>query len=270
MFLTRYAKKVIMIVREDDFTCAKTVADKVRKCSKIEIHFNTELVKVDGENVVQYAEFINNIQGTEWTYKEDNGESFGVFIFAGYVPDSDLVKEQVELDDQGYIVTDMDKNTNAEGVAAAGDICIKNLRQVVTAVADGAIAATTMEKYVARLYDIYGFDRLIINNNIEDRKKISKSKKNNKDINEISDNKDNKNNINDERFLDDDLKQQVSEFLKLFRDKIKLKLYTNSSTNNENDENKLNIENEIKYMLQDLQSLSSKIQVEFIKDEMSP
>ena len=83
-------------------------------------------------------------------YKSE--ESFGVFVFAGYAPATEAVKGMVELNEQGYIVTDSSQKTSAEGVYAAGDVCIKPLRQVVTATSDGALAATELEKYVAAVY----------------------------------------------------------------------------------------------------------------------
>ena len=82
-------------------------------------------------------------------YKSE--ESFGVFVFAGYAPATDAVKGIVELNEQGYIITDTSQKTSAEGVYAAGDVCIKPLRQVVTATSDGALAATELEKYVAAM-----------------------------------------------------------------------------------------------------------------------
>jgi len=83
-------------------------------------------------------------------YKSE--ESFGVFVFAGYAPETEAIKGIVELNEQGYIVTDASQKTSAEGVYAAGDVCIKPLRQVVTATSDGALAATELEKYVAAVH----------------------------------------------------------------------------------------------------------------------
>jgi thioredoxin reductase (NADPH) len=72
-----------------------------------------------------------------------------VFVFAGYAPDTDFLNGVVNLNDKGYIITDSQQKTNMEGVYAAGDVCIKSLRQVVTATGDGALAATELEKHVA-------------------------------------------------------------------------------------------------------------------------
>lgn len=151
IFLTKYAKHITMIVREEDFTCAKTVADQVKKYPEITVKFHTEVEEVSGKSLLEYARFKDNISGETWEYQGEDG--FGMFIFAGYVPNSELYKEQVELDEQNYIITDMNQKTNIDGVYAAGDVCIKNLRQVVTAVSDGATAATSLEKYVSAVHE---------------------------------------------------------------------------------------------------------------------
>lgn len=151
VFLTRYARKVIMIVMTDDFTCARSVADEARNNPKIEIHFNTEIKEAGGDELLRYAVFINNRDSSTWEYKASPNETFGIFVFAGYEPDTKILKGIVELDQNGYVITDENMSTSARGICAAGDVCIKNLRQVVTAVSDGAVAATTMEKIVADL-----------------------------------------------------------------------------------------------------------------------
>ena len=90
-------------------------------------------------------------KGEVTEHRAERGGSFGVFVFAGYVPNTALVKGIAELDEQGYIITDAAQKTSAEGVYAAGDVCVKSLRQVVTATSDGALAATELEKYVAQM-----------------------------------------------------------------------------------------------------------------------
>ena len=106
--------------------------------------------EVSGENGLTYARYKNTATGEVTEYKSK--ESFGVFVFAGYAPATEAVKGIVELNEQGYIITDASQKTSAEGVYAAGDVCIKPLRQVVTATSDGALAATELEKYVADLH----------------------------------------------------------------------------------------------------------------------
>ena len=75
----------------------------------------------------------------------------GIFVFAGYAPNTDLVKDLIALDSHGYVETDRTQKTSCPGIYAAGDVCQKNLRQVVTAVGDGATAATELEKYAAAM-----------------------------------------------------------------------------------------------------------------------
>jgi len=84
-------------------------------------------------------------------YRAAPGDNIGVFVFAGYAPATALVKGIAQLDEQGYIITDRDLKTSVDGLYAAGDVCVKALRQVVTAVGDGALAATELEKYAAAL-----------------------------------------------------------------------------------------------------------------------
>lgn len=156
VFLTKYAKKVTIIVREDDFTCAASVADKAREHEKVEIHFHTEILEAAGDSVLRTARFRDNKTGKEWQYEAEPGSTFGIFVFAGYVPDTDWVKGKVSLNDKGYLITDQNQMTDVSGVYAAGDVCVKNLRQVVTAVSDGAVAATSLEKYVAQMWEKFG------------------------------------------------------------------------------------------------------------------
>ena len=150
MYLTRYGKHVTMIIREPDFTCAKSIADKVKEHPDITIHYHTEIKKADGDDLLKEATFINNQTGEEFTYTaSEEDQTFGIFVFAGYEPATTLFKNHIELDDYGYIPTDNNMQTNVPGVFAAGDLRPKALRQIVTAVADGAIAATSAERYVA-------------------------------------------------------------------------------------------------------------------------
>lgn len=153
VFLTKYASRVTIIVREEDFTCAKAVAEKAKNHDKIEIHYETEIVEAAGDGVLRSARFKNNGTGEEWTYEAPEGSTFGIFVFAGYVPDTEWLKGVIRLDEQGYIETDQNQQTSVPGVFAAGDVCVKNLRQVVTAVSDGAVAATSLERYVSQVYE---------------------------------------------------------------------------------------------------------------------
>ena len=150
VFLTKFARHVTILVRKEDFSCASSVADQAKNNEKITVLTNTVMEEVSGENGLTYARYKNTATGEVTEYKSE--ESFGVFVFAGYAPATEAVKGVVELNEQGYIVTDASQKTNAEGVYAAGDVCIKPLRQVVTATGDGALAATELEKYVASIH----------------------------------------------------------------------------------------------------------------------
>ncbi len=149
VFLTKFARHVTILVRKDDFSCAASVADQAKNHEKITVLTNTVMEEVTGENGLTYARYKNTATGEVTEYRSN--ETFGVFVFAGYAPATEMLKGIVELNEQGYIVTDESKKTSEDGVYAAGDVCIKPLRQVVTATSDGALAATELEKYVAAM-----------------------------------------------------------------------------------------------------------------------
>ena len=150
VFLTKFAKHVTILVRKGDFSCAASVADQAKNHEKITVLYNTVMEEVSGEKGLTYARYKNTATGEAAEYQSQ--ETFGVFVFAGYAPATEAVKGIVDLNDQGYIITDASQKTSAEGVYAAGDVCIKPLRQVVTATSDGALAATELEKYVASVH----------------------------------------------------------------------------------------------------------------------
>ena len=147
VFLAKFARHVTILVRRDDFSCAASVADQAKNHEKITVLTNTIMDAVSGENGLTYARYKNTATDEVTEYKSK--ETFGVFVFAGYAPATEMLKGIVELNEQGYIVTDASQKTSVDGVYAAGDVCIKPLRQVVTATSDGALAATELEKYVA-------------------------------------------------------------------------------------------------------------------------
>ncbi len=151
VFLTKFARHVTILIRKDDFSCAKSVAEKAWNHEKITVLTNTVMEEVSGSNGLDYARYKNTKTGEVTEYRSKEGESFGVFVFAGYAPATDLLKGIAELNEQGYILTDDTQKTNVDGIYAAGDVCIKPLRQVVTATADGALAATALEKYASAM-----------------------------------------------------------------------------------------------------------------------
>ena len=157
VFLTTYASKVTVLVREPDFTCDAAVAAAAKNNPKIDVRYQVELQGVTaGQGGLREASILNRATGQTETWKPVDGGTFGVFVFAGYVPATDLVRGVVELDDYGYVVTHGYLETSVPGVYAAGDLRAKNLRQVVTATADGAIAAVELERYAKRMSEKTG------------------------------------------------------------------------------------------------------------------
>lgn len=157
VFLTTYASKVTVLVREQDFTCDAAVAAAAKNNPKIDVRYQVELQGVTaGQGGLREAAILNRATGQTETWRPADGGTFGVFVFAGYVPATDLVRGVVELDDYGYVVTHGYLETSVPGVYAAGDLRAKNLRQVVTATADGAIAAVELERYAKRMSEKTG------------------------------------------------------------------------------------------------------------------
>lgn len=157
VFLTTYASKVTVLVREQDFTCDAAVAAAAKNNPKIDVRYEVELQGVTaGQGGLREASILNRATGQTETWKPVDGGTFGVFVFAGYVPATNLVRGVVELDDYGYVVTHGYLETSVPGVYAAGDLRAKNLRQVVTATADGAIAAVELERHAKRMSEKTG------------------------------------------------------------------------------------------------------------------
>ena len=155
VFLTKYASHVTILIRGNDFSCAEAVADAAKNHPKITVLTNTEVVYVKGDHMLRTICYRNKNTGEETVF-DSAGDTFGVFVFAGYAPNTNLVKDLVALDSHGYVEADRNQQTSCPGIYAAGDVCQKNLRQVVTAVGDGAVAATELEKYVAAMQEKTG------------------------------------------------------------------------------------------------------------------
>lgn len=152
LYLTKFGKSVTIFIRRDRFSCPKYMSDKVLNHPKIKVQFNTEIVSVMGEEILKAITLKNNKTGEEFQIKASkDSPAFGLFIFVGYEPATSLFKDSIEMDSNGYIPTNEEMETNIKGVFAAGDLRPKQLRQIVTAVSDGAIAATSAEKYVSHL-----------------------------------------------------------------------------------------------------------------------
>lgn len=145
-YLTNFAEKVYVIHRKDTLIATKAVQDKAFANDKIEFIWNSAVLGIDGGATVNGVILKDMAHGGERLLQVD-----GVFIYTGNTPLSAVVKDLAETDSQGYIITDEDMNTSCPGLFAAGDVRRKTLRQVVTAVADGAVAAMAAKKYLTGL-----------------------------------------------------------------------------------------------------------------------
>jgi thioredoxin reductase (NADPH) len=144
LYLTKFAEKVTVIHRRDELRAAKSLQDKAFANPKIDFIWDSVIEEIKGDGIVEKV-IVKNKKTAEISEVEVDG----VFIFVGYDPVSDLVKDMLETDQKGYIITDDEMRTSIDGVFAAGDVRKKMLRQVVTAAADGAIAAVSAEHYIA-------------------------------------------------------------------------------------------------------------------------
>lgn len=149
LFLAKLASKVTMVVRKDHLRAQASVAKQVAESDKVDIRYLTSVVRVEGDGLLESITFRNNETGEEMTETYDKG-SFGVFVFAGRVPATGLLEGLAELDGHGYVVTNERMETSTPGLFAAGDVRQKSLRQIVTAVSDGAIAATSVAAYLGQ------------------------------------------------------------------------------------------------------------------------
>ena len=122
-----------------------------RNHEKITVLPNTVVEEVSGDTALRYLRYRNTRTGKVTEHHTIDGETFGVFVFAGYEPATELVRGLAELNEQGYVLADRNQQTTAAGLYTAGDVCVKPLRQVVTAVGDGAIAATELERLCAAM-----------------------------------------------------------------------------------------------------------------------
>ena len=149
MYLTKFARKVTIIHRRDQLRAAKSIQEKAFKNPKIAFLWDSLVEEVDGDDVLNTIIVRNVKTGEKNTITADPDEGmFGLFGFIGHAPNTALFEGVLDMD-RGYIKTDEDMRTSIPGVYAAGDVRVKSLRQVVTAVADGAIAAMQCEAYIA-------------------------------------------------------------------------------------------------------------------------
>jgi thioredoxin reductase (NADPH) len=136
LHLTNFASKVILVHRREELRAEKYIADKALNHEKMEFLWNSEVVSINGNEKVESLTVKNNKTNEEKTI-----ELGGVFIFVGMLPNSEMFKGQIDLDERGYIVTNEKMQTSLPGVYAAGDVRSSPVKQITTAAADGTIAS---------------------------------------------------------------------------------------------------------------------------------
>ena len=153
MYLTKFARKVTLVHRRDELRAAKSIQEKAFANPKMAFMWNTTIEEIKGDGVVtsMIVKDTNTGETREIEADEEDG-TFGIFVFVGFDPKSQLFEGKLEMENR-YIVTDKYMHTSVPGVFAAGDVIVKHLRQVVTACGDGAVAATEAQHYVENLAD---------------------------------------------------------------------------------------------------------------------
>ena len=238
VFLTKYARHVHILIRKEDFSCAKSVAEQAKNHPKITVHTNTEVEEVLGDSVLRSIRYRNNKTGEVTEYRDPQGDNIGVFVFAGYAPATGLVKGLAELNEQGYIITDRSMKTSVDGLYAAGDVCVKALRQVVTAVGDGALAATELEKYAAAMQQKTGLRPRM--------KQTEQAQVQPAEQEETT---------AESGFFDSDMVAQLNSVFSRMENSLVLRVHTDDRS----------VSNELKTMMEELAKLTDKLSVETVQ-----
>lgn len=244
VFLTKYAKHVNILFRKDDFSCAAATAEAAKNHEKITVIPNTVVEEVYGDSALRGIRYKNIKTEEIYEYKAENGDNIGVFVFAGYQPATSPVKGVVELDEAGYVVTDRVQKTNVDGIYAAGDVCIKPLRQVVTAVGDGALAATELEKYAAKMQKKLGIIPQQPNRENPDTAKTQKETNKKTSAPVVS------------ALFDEAMLAQLNAVFSRMESPLVLKLYLDSRP----------VSEELRGYMKELEKLTDKLSVEIAKD----
>ena len=191
-----------------------------------------------GDSVLRSIRYRNNKTGEVTEYRDPQGDNIGVFVFAGYAPATGLVKGLAELNEQGYIITDRSMKTSVDGLYAAGDVCVKALRQVVTAVGDGALAATELEKYAAAMQQKTGL-----------RPRMKQTEQAQVQPAEQAET------TAESGFFDSDMVAQLNSVFSRMENSLVLRVHTDDRP----------VSNELKTMMEELAKLTDKLSVETVQ-----
>ncbi|MDG1823830.1 MAG: thioredoxin-disulfide reductase [Flavobacteriaceae bacterium] len=146
-YLANICKKVTMLVRKDHMRASKAMQHRVTAKKNIDLRYNSEIDEVLGDQVVEGLRIVNNQTG-----EKDEISITGLFIAIGHKPNTDIFKDQLDMDDAGYLITEgKSTKTNRPGVFASGDVQDKEYRQAVTAAGTGCMAALDAERYLATI-----------------------------------------------------------------------------------------------------------------------
>ena len=146
-YLTKFGKSVTIIHRRDEFRASGVVVDKIKENPKIKLELDAVVKEIKGDKEAESLIIENTKTGETKELKSDDNSPIGVFIFIGYIPQTEIFEGKIEMN-HGYILTDEDMKTNIEGVFAVGDTREKKVRQMVTAAGDGCIAAVLANRYL--------------------------------------------------------------------------------------------------------------------------
>ena len=154
IYLTKFARQVHIVHMLDHFQCESIVLEKAKAVPNLDIRIRTVVEEVKGDGILESIVFKNLDTNEVYEVEADEEDgTMGLFIFIGYQPQTELFKGKVEIDQYGYIVAGESTETNVPGVFVAVDGRVKEVRQVVTATADGAVAAIMAEKYISKEFE---------------------------------------------------------------------------------------------------------------------
>ena len=238
LFLTRYARKIRVVVRGKQFSCAGSAVEELLVHPDISVSFETEITEAGGRDMLEYVVLRKKDTGDTFTVQAEEGENLGIFVFAGYVPATELFRDQVKVSDKGYLLVNRKQETNVPGVYGAGDVCEKELRQVVTAVSDGAVAATSMEKYLFSMYQKLGIK--------SERRSTKEVKK------PVQAEEKKKTSAGEEGFLTGEMKESLAPVFARFEKEILVKVYLDDSY----------LSREVEGFVREMEPLSEKVRYE--------
>lgn len=241
LFLTRYARKIRVVVRGKQFSCAGPAVEELLAHPDISVSFETEITEAGGRDMLEYVVLRKKDTGETFRIQAEAGENLGIFVFAGYVPATELFRDQVKVSDKGYLLVNRRQETNVPGVYGAGDVCEKELRQVVTAVSDGAVAATSMEKYLLYLFSMH--QKLGIK---RERRNITEVKK------PVQAEEKKKTSVGEDGFLTGEMKESLAPVFARFEKEILVKIYLDDSS----------LSREVEGFVREMEPLSEKVRYE--------